>query len=188
MASIVLGKERNQPNAFKNSKLYKVINDEVADMIHGKEGNAAGHGADPSEPSKQTQIMLRHTDNKMKEMKKTEAEIEYYDKLNMLDQRVTHSHALVPLRPNDRSSLNSKDLLKNNNIFRGYDSTSIAQDTEKNLNKLIGSHSTENLAKIRSSRAMLNKHLEEKNKNLKDTEKDRKIHVDRFHSALRNTG
>lgn len=87
----------------------------------------------------------------------------------------------------DRSSLNSKDLLKNN-MFKGYDSMNIAQDTEKNLNKLIGSHSTESLAKIRTSRMMLNKHLEEQNKHLRDTEKDRRMHVDKFHSALKNTG
>lgn len=54
LASVVLGKERNSAKAFKDSKLYKVINDEVSEMIHGKEDNKAGKGADPFEPSKQT--------------------------------------------------------------------------------------------------------------------------------------
>lgn len=77
----MLGKEKNQPKAFKDSKLHMVINDEISTMIHGKEGNEAGEGVNPNLSSKQT-MMMKYTDKKMKEMKKTEAEMEYYDKLS----------------------------------------------------------------------------------------------------------
>lgn len=142
-------------------------------------------------------IIDLQTDDKMKEIMQFEEDREYYAQLHALDNRISGSQ-MMSLAPksiyanegnvqfkaieNGRSSLikSVKKTGKENHLFNNQLRTS----------RSIGSLQSNfgDLAALRKSRLLLNKHLEERARDIHGTEKVRKDQHEEFHRAVKDTG